>query len=62
MKKVIMFILSLFSLLYVLNLFYNALFNDKPLNPVTTTILIGVVIGVVYILISDYLKKKQEKE
>lgn len=62
MKKVIMFILSLLSLLYVLNLFYNALFNDKLLNPVTTTILIGVVISVVYILISDYLKKKQEKE
>ncbi|WP_323706997.1 hypothetical protein P3U62_10245 [Mammaliicoccus vitulinus] len=62
MKKVIMFILSLLSLLYVLNLFYNALFNDKLLNPVTTRILIGVVISVVYILISDYLKKKQEKE
>ncbi|ARB41185.1 hypothetical protein B5728_11485 [Mammaliicoccus sciuri] len=57
MKNLIWIILGLCSLAYSINLFYNAIFNNKPLNPVTTIILIFVIFYIVYTLISDKHKK-----
>ncbi|MEB5758403.1 MULTISPECIES: hypothetical protein [Mammaliicoccus] len=57
MKNLIWIILGLCSLAYSINLFYNAIFNNKPLNPVTTIILIFVIFYIVYALISDKHKK-----
>lgn len=57
MKNLIWIILGLCSLAYSINLFYNAIFNNKPLNPVTTIILIFVIFYIVYALISDKRKK-----
>ncbi|RIN89618.1 hypothetical protein [Mammaliicoccus sciuri] len=57
MKNLIWIILGLCSLAYSINLFYNAIFNNKPLNPVTIIILIFVIFYIVYALISDKHKK-----
>lgn len=57
MKNLIWIFLGLCSLAYSIDLFYNAIFNNKPLNPVTTIILIFVIFYIIYALISDKYKK-----
>ncbi len=57
MKNLLWIILGLCSLAYSISLFYNAIFNNKPLNPVSTIILIFVIFYIIYALISDKHKK-----
>lgn len=57
MKNLIWIILGLCSLIYSIDLFYDAIFNNKPLNPVTTIILIFVIFYIIYALISEKYKK-----
>lgn len=61
MNKIIFIVLGICGFLYSVDLIYNAIVNDKPINPVTTLILIGVVIYIVYALFFDKKNKTENK-
>ncbi|MBO3062918.1 hypothetical protein [Mammaliicoccus fleurettii] len=60
MNKIFLNILGFCALLYAVDLIYNAITNNNPLNPISTLILIGVILYIIYALFFDK-KNKSEK-
>lgn len=60
MNKIFLNILGFCALLYAVDIIYNAIANNNPLNPISTLILIGVILYIIYALFFDK-KNKAEK-